>query len=84
MVVIYSSAGVDIVTCSWLNDQLQCTTAPGYEFNETVNDHIVIRIPRVSRDHSGTYACHLMGSVSKGFAPCEFIVFKGSLYIRHS
>ncbi|PVD22624.1 hypothetical protein C0Q70_18445 [Pomacea canaliculata] len=52
------SKGVDIVTCTWLKDQLKCTTAPGYEVNNTVTDHLVIRVPRASRDHTGTYTCH--------------------------
>ncbi|PVD27269.1 hypothetical protein C0Q70_12424 [Pomacea canaliculata] len=64
--------GVDIVTCTWLKDQLKCTTAPGYEVNNLVTDHLVIRVPRASRDHTGTYACHVNGSKANGFQSCEF------------
>ncbi|XP_025111871.1 uncharacterized protein LOC112574795 isoform X3 [Pomacea canaliculata] len=66
--------GVDIVTCTWLKDQLKCTTAPGYEVNNTVTDRLVIRVPRASRDHTGTYACHVNGSKANGFQSCEFIL----------
>ncbi|XP_025111890.1 uncharacterized protein LOC112574800 isoform X2 [Pomacea canaliculata] len=65
---------VDILNCIWLNDQLDCTPAPGYQFNNTVTDHLVIGVPRASRDHNGTYACHVMGSDEENFAPCEFII----------
>ncbi|PVD22585.1 hypothetical protein C0Q70_18403 [Pomacea canaliculata] len=68
------SKGVDIVTCTWLKDQLKCTTAPGYEVNNTVTDRLVIRVPRASRDHTGTYACHVNGSKASGFQSCEFIL----------
>ncbi|PVD22616.1 hypothetical protein C0Q70_18436 [Pomacea canaliculata] len=60
---------VDILNCIWLNDQLDCTPAPGYQFNNTVTDHLVIGVPRASRDHNGTYACHVMGSDEENFAP---------------
>ncbi|XP_025111865.1 uncharacterized protein LOC112574793 isoform X1 [Pomacea canaliculata] len=68
------SKGVDIVTCTWLKDQLKCTTATGYEVNNLVTDHLVIRVPRASRDHTGTYACHVNGSKASGFQSCEFIL----------
>ncbi|XP_025111732.1 uncharacterized protein LOC112574720 [Pomacea canaliculata] len=68
------SKGVDIVTCTWLEDQLKCTTAPGYEVNNLVTDRLVIRVPRASRDHTGTYACHVTDSKASGFQPCEFIL----------
>ncbi|XP_025113047.1 uncharacterized protein LOC112575404 isoform X1 [Pomacea canaliculata] len=68
---------VDILNCIWLNDQLDCTPAPGYQFNITVTDHLVIGVPRASRNHNGTYACHVMGSDEENFAPCEFIITQG-------
>ncbi|PVD22605.1 hypothetical protein C0Q70_18424 [Pomacea canaliculata] len=71
------SKGVDIVTCTWLEDQLKCTTAPGYEVNNLVTDRLVIRVPRASRDHTGTYACHVTDSKASGFQPCEFILKPG-------
>ncbi|XP_025111875.1 uncharacterized protein LOC112574795 isoform X7 [Pomacea canaliculata] len=66
--------GVDIVTCTWLQDQLKCTTAPGYEVNNLVTDRLVIRVPRASRDHTGTYACHVTGSKAINFQSCELIL----------
>lgn len=71
---------MNIVTCIWVNDKLRCTTAPGYEFNNTGTHHLVITVPRASRDHNGTYACHLTGSSMDGFQPCDFIVNSGKVY----
>ncbi|PVD22628.1 hypothetical protein C0Q70_18449 [Pomacea canaliculata] len=68
------SKGVDTVTCTWLQDQLKCTTAPGYEVNNLVTHRLVIRVLRASRDHNGTYACHVTGSSMDGFKSCDFIL----------
>ncbi|XP_025111450.1 uncharacterized protein LOC112574530 isoform X2 [Pomacea canaliculata] len=70
---------VDILTCVWLEEQLDCMTAPEYVFNSTVTDQLVIRVPRASRDHSGLYTCQVHGFESTGFAPCEFIVLTAGI-----
>ncbi|PVD22588.1 hypothetical protein C0Q70_18406 [Pomacea canaliculata] len=67
---------VDILTCVWVKEKVNCVTAPEYEFNSTITDQLVIRVPRASRDHNGTYACHVQSFDSTGFAPCEFIFSK--------
>ncbi|PVD21556.1 hypothetical protein C0Q70_17354 [Pomacea canaliculata] len=71
------SKGVGIVSCTWRKDQMSCTTAPGYEISSTVTDHLVIRVPRASRDHSGSYVCLMTGSKIESFEPCVLIVMPG-------
>ncbi|PVD22617.1 hypothetical protein C0Q70_18437 [Pomacea canaliculata] len=66
-----------ILTCTWPNDQLDCSIAEGYEFNYILSDHLVITILRASRDHNGHYACHVLGSELQGFKQCPFIVVSG-------
>ncbi|XP_025111441.1 uncharacterized protein LOC112574527 isoform X4 [Pomacea canaliculata] len=63
-----------IANCTWLRDNLTCTTAFGYQFNNTVTDLVIISVPQASHNHSGTYACNVTGTVSSGFEPCEFLI----------
>ncbi|XP_025112343.1 uncharacterized protein LOC112575043 isoform X2 [Pomacea canaliculata] len=76
-VVHYSNTdrkAAEIANCTWLGAHLDCTTADGYHFNNTAMDHVVIRVPQASHNHSGTYVCHIMGVVDSSFEPCEFII----------
>lgn len=66
-----------IANCTWLRDNLTCTTAFGYQFNNTVTDLVIISVPQASHNHSGTYACNVTGTVSSGFEPCEFLIMPG-------
>lgn len=69
--------GADVINCTWTNEQLNCTTAPGYEFNKTVTDHFSMKIAQISNEHSGIYTCHVLGSRINGFNPCELIITPG-------
>ncbi|XP_025112337.1 uncharacterized protein LOC112575042 isoform X2 [Pomacea canaliculata] len=69
--------GADVINCTWMNEQLNCTTAPGYEFNKTVTDHFSMKISQISNEHSGIYTCHVLGSRINGFKPCELIITPG-------
>lgn len=80
-ILIPPNLGVGIVSCTWRKDQMSCTTAPGYEISSTVTDHLVIRVPRASRDHSGSYVCLMTGSKIESFEPCVLIVMPGISFI---
>lgn len=69
--------GTEIVSCFWVSNNLSCSTHPGYELNGSVNHHVVIRVPRASRDRAGSYACHVLGSPTDGFESCGFIPMTG-------
>ncbi|XP_025111884.1 uncharacterized protein LOC112574798 isoform X3 [Pomacea canaliculata] len=69
-----NKVGASVVTCLWVKDEFVCATVPGYEFNKTVTDHLVVRLPRASRKHSGNYSCQVLGSNIEGFQTCEFFV----------
>lgn len=68
---------VAIINCTWLGDHLTCDTAQGYQFNNTVTDDVIIQVPQSSHNHSGMYACYVMGTVSRSFEPCEFNIRPG-------
>ncbi|XP_025113464.1 uncharacterized protein LOC112575700 [Pomacea canaliculata] len=72
----------NVLNCTWEKDQPFCLTAPGFEFNNTVTDHLVITIPRVTPDHNGTYVCDLQGVQFENFELCNFVVISGiKIYI---
>lgn len=65
--------GADVLNCTWMNEQLNCTTAPGYKFNKIVTNHFSMKIPQISKENRGIYACHVLGARSNGSETCKFI-----------
>ncbi|XP_025111864.1 uncharacterized protein LOC112574792 isoform X2 [Pomacea canaliculata] len=72
----------EIVNCTWIKDKLNCTIAPGYEFNKSVTDRLVINIPQATSKHSGTYSCRVTGSHLEDEA-CEFNLIPEKAFLTH-
>ncbi|PVD21812.1 hypothetical protein C0Q70_17614 [Pomacea canaliculata] len=53
--VVLQGKDEDILTCTWPDGKLVCSTAPGYEFDNIVTNRlVVVRVPRSSPKQNGT------------------------------
>ncbi|XP_025113005.1 uncharacterized protein LOC112575385 [Pomacea canaliculata] len=78
--VVLQGKDEDILTCTWPDGKLVCSTAPGYEFDNIVTNRlVVVRVPRSSPKQNGTYTCHLQGFDSSDFQSCDFLVTSESV-----
>ncbi|XP_025113463.1 uncharacterized protein LOC112575699 [Pomacea canaliculata] len=73
-VIHQSNTGTEVVNCTWINEEPSCTSVPGFEVNNTINDRLTIKVPRATLQYNGTYVCHPQGSQSEHFESCDFIV----------
>ncbi|PVD21817.1 hypothetical protein C0Q70_17619 [Pomacea canaliculata] len=73
-VIRQGNTSTEVLSCTWVSEKLSCTTAPGFEFHNTVTDRLTIKVPRATHQHNGTYVCHLQGSQFENFQSCDFIV----------
>ncbi|XP_025113011.1 uncharacterized protein LOC112575389 [Pomacea canaliculata] len=70
-VIRLKGRGITVVSCTWLDDQLDCTNEPGYALGTNVTDRVVITLPRTSRRQNVTYVCHLEGSEPADSQSCD-------------
>ncbi|XP_025113002.1 uncharacterized protein LOC112575383 isoform X2 [Pomacea canaliculata] len=70
-VISLKGRGITVVSCNWLDDQLDCTNEPGYALGTNVTDRVVITLPRTSRHQNVTYVCHLEGSEPADSESCD-------------
>ncbi|XP_025112054.1 uncharacterized protein LOC112574906 [Pomacea canaliculata] len=77
--VVREGQDEDILTCTWPDGKLVCSTSPGYEFDNIVTNRLVVKVPRSSPTQNGTYTCHLQGFDPSDFQSCDFIVTPASV-----
>ncbi|XP_025113009.1 uncharacterized protein LOC112575386 [Pomacea canaliculata] len=77
--VVLQGQDEDILTCTWPDGKLVCSTAPGFEFDNIVTNRLVVRVPRSSPTQNGTYTCHLQGFDPSSFQSCDFLVTSESV-----
>ncbi|XP_025111899.1 uncharacterized protein LOC112574805 isoform X2 [Pomacea canaliculata] len=71
---VVRDGGAEIVSCKWRNNELNCSKYLGYEINETVTNHVVIKVAEASSKHKGRYVCQLINAEMNCFKPCDFNV----------
>lgn len=72
----FEEAANNVLACNWrqAGHDLDCRVRPGFLFDKSVADSLVLVIPAVNRTMEGTYVCSLVSDEASRPTPCNLTV----------